>query len=138
MPNYFGGSDNVPDDNTLQSPLHILYKSMGFALLERTGKCRFGTFACVSALWPASSSFWELRLRYLCSSVKGIFTLWCYIQLIQKTKNIARDPGIFDCSSLWSRFPFWHIKITLLHQKKTPGQKARKAGSSPFLGSEMM
>lgn len=101
-------------------------------------KCRLGTFAHVSALWPASRSFWELCLRYLCSSVKGIFTLWCFIQLIQMNKNTAWEPGIFDSSSLWPRFPFWHIKITLLHQKKTPGQKSEKAGSSPFLNSKMV
>lgn len=50
MPNYFGGSDNVPNDNTLQSPLHILYKSMGFALLER--------------MWRAKIV--EVRIRHLC------------------------------------------------------------------------
>lgn len=95
----------------------------------------FGGFARQSllALWPASGSFWELWLRYFCGSVKGIFTIGCYIQLIQKTKNTAWDPGIFDGISLWPGFPFWHIKITLLHQEKTPGQKSKQGRQLPPL-----
>lgn len=113
-----------------------------FAPLERMEGARIVQTQCLCHLYSVASQWAVLSgnfaLGISAAVSKGFLTIWCYIQLIQKTKNIAGDTEICDCWSLWLRFPSWHIKITLLHQKKSPRQKARKAGSSLFIGSKMM
>ena len=140
---YYGGLGNVLNDNILPSQLYVLYKSMGFCSVGEDGRSQgcadslpLPCFYSVASQWAVLSGNFALGISAVVS--KGFLTIWCYIQLIQKTKNTAGDTEICDCRSLWLRFPSWHIKITLLHQKKSPGQKARKAGSSLFLGSKMM